>query len=173
MAITHTERLCLRPLAPTDAPRVAKLCGDLKVSQWLSQVPHPYTLQDAESFLAMVGAGDDLVWALVPEGHAELAGVIGLASEADGWHLGYWLGRPFWRQGWMSEAAHAITDHAFSTGAQALISGVFEGNDASLNIQRNLGFRITGENRLYCRALDTDRRHIDTRLDRADWETAS
>src|SRR4051794_39849587 len=47
-----TARLVLRDWAPTDLPDLIEGLDDVRVSQWLAFVPHPYTRADAEQWLA-------------------------------------------------------------------------------------------------------------------------
>ena len=49
---TRTERLLLRPGFPEDAPALAKAIGHQAIVQNLAVVPWPYSLRDAEAFLA-------------------------------------------------------------------------------------------------------------------------
>ncbi|MEM9147937.1 MAG: GNAT family N-acetyltransferase [Pseudomonadota bacterium] len=162
--------MTLRPLVQSDAARIADLCNDFAVSQWLSHVPHPYHISDAEGFLAKLETSGHEARAIVPAGSSTLAGIVGLDKQSDGLHLGYWLGRAFWGRGWMTHATRLTVDAVFETGVERLVSGAFEGNGASLAIQRKLGFRVIGDGSLYCEAMGQARRHIDTQLDRADWE---
>lgn len=46
-----TQRLTLKKLGVVDKERLIDLIGDLRVSETLSNVPHPYTDEDAEYWL--------------------------------------------------------------------------------------------------------------------------
>jgi len=164
-----TARLRLRPLTPEDAARIAALCADPEVSRWLARVPHPYALADAEAFLMSVAENGDRTWAIASPGEG-LVGVVGIDGPDGNLELGYWLGRPYWGRGWMSEAARAAVDAAFAEGAGALQSGAFEGNHASLAIQARLDFREIGRRLVYSAARGAEALHIDTTLTRAEWE---
>ena len=48
----RTPRLLLRPGFPEDAPALAGAIADEAIVRHLSVVPWPYTLRDAEAFLA-------------------------------------------------------------------------------------------------------------------------
>jgi RimJ/RimL family protein N-acetyltransferase len=62
-------------------------------------------------------------------------------QRAPGPHIGYWLGRSFWGQGLMTEAAGGVIARVFAAcPAPAIYSGVFEDNAASLRVQEKLGF---------------------------------
>jgi acetyltransferase, GNAT family len=65
-----------------------------------------------------------------------------LAEEEDACELGYWIGRPFWGQGLIPEAAKALLRRAFTElGMQRVWCGYYEGNEKSKRVQEKLGFR--------------------------------
>jgi RimJ/RimL family protein N-acetyltransferase len=164
----------LRPLQESDAARITELIGDWEVARWLASPPFPYVLRDAEEFLVDAVAhhtqGVSRTEAIVIEGR--LAGIIGIEPSSRGLTLGYWLGRPYWRQGIMTAAATALTRDFFATSAhERLTSGYFSGNEASWAIQRRLGFQaVAGDGKLFNRPHGTHLPHIDTALSRAQWE---
>ena len=161
-AIIETPRLALRPLGPRDAPAVVEGVGDLAVSRWLTPVPHPYRESDAEEFLAFAAEGPG-VWAITEEG--AFRGVVSIREE-----LGYWLRRDAWGRGIMSEAAGAVTGAWFGLGAEELLSGHHEGNEASRAVLLKLGFEDSGRYRRHVRALGREVPGRTMRLTRARWE---
>lgn len=108
-----TRRLRLRPPVMADAEAMAALANDAAVARMLARLPHPYTLAHARAFLE--SADRELVFA-VTDPSGGFLGLCGLrptmrARAAD---LGYWLGRPYWGQGFATEAAQAVVDLAFT-----------------------------------------------------------
>ena len=151
--LLRSDRLRLRPLTVLDAERLRALIDDFEVAQWLSVVPHPYTLDDAVAFIARLADEDPLVWAI---DDGALCGVIGLESE-----LGYWIARDRWGQGYGTEAAHRALRWHFSQGAGTdVLAGHFLDNARSARVLNKLGFVETGFRRIPCRALGHD---IDSR----------
>lgn len=148
----RTQRLVLRPLEASDAHRVAHLVGVWDVARNLARVPHPYRLQDAETWLASLpeqaASGTGFIYAVcIPDGG--LIGCVGLHQEGeDGlFELGYWLGMPYWGNGLMTEAVAAVRDFAWQTLKQTcLTSGHFLDNPASGRVLEKLGFSYRGEN---------------------------
>ena len=159
--IIKTKRLVLRPLAIADVADTARLIGDYEVSKWLSVVPHPYGLADAREFIGEIAT--DLDRAIEIDG--SVAGVIGLSDS-----LGYWLGRPYWGQGYMSEAAHAVVAAWFSDGNECLTSGYFIGNTPSAAILDRLGFINTQVIQENCLAQGKKLRMQRMALNKADWQ---
>jgi RimJ/RimL family protein N-acetyltransferase len=168
-----TERLVLRRYERRDTTRIAALLNNWNVVRMLAMVPFPYTLADAEDYL-----GKQLARTPEPENFtsaitigADLIGVIGVGPRNDAPSIGYWLGEPYWGQGYMTEALRAATRQFFATSAwDRLGSGIFEDNPASLAVQRKLGFEIVGESMMLCVARGEQVRHFDTRLTQAQFE---
>ena len=70
----------------------------------------------------------------------------------------------------MTEAARGALEWYFAASdAEAVHSGVFHFNKASLAIQKKLGFIEIGTSSRLCLARGEELRHIDTRLTRAAW----
>ena len=75
------------------------------------------------------------------------------AAARTGPHLGYWLGQPYWGDGYMTEAARGFVARIFAARAgDTIYSGAFADNAASLRVQEKLGFARDGETTLYCQA---------------------
>jgi RimJ/RimL family protein N-acetyltransferase len=56
---------------------------------------------------------------------------------------GFWLGREFWGQGFMTEAANAVTDYAFDhLGFSKLVFSNALGNQGSRRIKEKTGARF-------------------------------
>lgn len=144
-----TERLILRPLRPGDAPRMAELANDRGVAANLSTMPHPYGEAQARAFLAGCADADWAESARFAIEHRE-AGFIGtLGFERKGAvlpELGYWLGRPYWGQGYATEAARAALVWAHRDwGRKAVAAGHFADNPASGEVLMKAGFLYTGD----------------------------
>jgi RimJ/RimL family protein N-acetyltransferase len=179
-SVIGTRRLILRPLRESDAAAIFTLYNDWNVVRWLSSPPWPYTRADAESYvraaLDPTNEAAAIVFALKLQDR--LIGSIGLRrrpasnlqSEA-GLNIGYWLGTPYWRHGYMSEALRALVNHVFAlTPAEAIYSGAFAGNRASLRVQEKAGFMRAGETMLFSRPNGRELAHVNTVLTRASLE---
>jgi ribosomal-protein-alanine N-acetyltransferase len=115
----QTERLRLRPFSLADAPVVHALAGAREIAATTLTVPHPYEDGMAETWIGTHApgyeAGEQATFALVLREGDELVGAIGLAI--NGAHaraeLGYWVGVPFWNQGFATEAAREVLRFGF------------------------------------------------------------
>lgn len=143
----ETERLKLRPLRMSDAARVARFCGDPGVARMILRAPVPYLEIAAEAWIMTLNAraprGEEFVFAADVEGEG-LIGAIGAHKNADAsFEVGYWFGRPYWGQGYATEALRGFISEAQGLGA--LQAGHFVDNPASGRVLEKGGFAYTGE----------------------------
>ena len=116
----ETERLILRPMRMGDAPAVQRWFPDWEIVKHLrAELPWPYPDDGAETNIAKclqeMAAGELLCWAITrKDGTEALIGRIDLRPNvADRDMRGFWLARPYWGRGLMTEAAEAVTGYAF------------------------------------------------------------
>lgn len=155
------------------ADSLVALIGNLNVSGMLARVPHPYTRADADDFLTRMTLPDAMesVFALHRKPDDTFIGISSF-THGDKPELGYWLGEPFWRQGYMSEAAEAVVTHAFNTAKLAVLySGCRIENTASRAVLEKLGFERTGERSRYSVSLGRDVPSYRFILRRERWES--
>lgn len=143
----RTPRLLLRPGFPEDAPALAAAIADEAIVRHLAVVPWPYTLRDAEAFLA--SPRDPVLPSLLiferTSGAPELVGVCSLRRRPSGTvELGYWIGRPYWNRGFATEACSALIDMARALGLARIEAGHFIDNPASGRVLEKLGFEPLG-----------------------------
>jgi RimJ/RimL family protein N-acetyltransferase len=167
MSIT-TERLVLRPLALSDAARIALLAGDFDVASMTGTIPHPYNERMAGEWIGSALEGEEGT-VFVIERDGSLIGCVGYREDGcGGAELGYWLGKPYWGHGYASEASAAMVAYAFDEGGlDYLTIGHFADNPASARIIAKLGFRPQGEIKRDCVARDATARCLTYRLERA------
>jgi RimJ/RimL family protein N-acetyltransferase len=143
----RTDRLLLRPGWAEDAPALAQAIGDELIVRNLAVVPWPYSLRDAEAFLA--APRDPLLPSLLiferTAGAPLLVGSCALGRRASGSvELGYWIARPHWGQGFATEAGRALLAIARALGLERLEASHFLDNPASGRVLEKLGFRSSG-----------------------------
>ncbi len=162
--ILTTDRLCLRTFEPEDAALVTEYVGDWDVCSKLTRVPYPYTREMADQWIASHDASPDIICAIELDG--ELAGCI--AQELE---YGYWLGKPFWGKGIMTEASRAFVTHLFKEeGMHDLGASFFKDNPASGVVLERSGFSVTGESKVFCLARDEEVERYDVTTNRHVWE---
>ena len=126
-----TERLTIKKLSALDKARLTELIGDPRVSEKLSNVPYPYTDEDAEYWMGIVHSSE---FNLNIFHDGLLIGGIGLTPQGDGCcELGYWLGFEYWGKGYATEACHSLLDYAsIETCFRQIRANVYEGNSCLL-----------------------------------------
>ena len=179
-AAIATERLRLRPVAHDDADAIFALFANWNVVRRLSSPPWPYARAEAGAFIDGLasGSGDDpeTAFAILRDDT-----FIGLASyrmrpqshlqRGAGPNIGYWLGEPYWGNGYMTEAVRGLAALIFETGDTDMIfSGAFSDNQASLRVQQKVGFVVDGETTLFSRPRNGTFPHVNTVLTRAGFE---
>ena len=140
-----TARLNLRPLRLEDAQAVSTLAGNWNVARHTLRVPHPYTRKMAQEWIRQTWqsreSGKGLVLAMEHRAQAVLLGVIGLEMTRPGQaDLGYWVGEPWWGQGYATEAVEAMLAIGFDRlGLQEIGAEHLAANPASGRVMQKAG----------------------------------
>ena len=158
----------LRPPALADAARVSLLAGDYDVACMTGTIPHPYSEQMAAEWISGAIDGEEGVVFMI-ERDGTLVGCTGYrAFGEDHAELGYWIGKPYWGQGYATEAVMTLVAHAFDVdGFDYVTAGHFADNPASARVLRKLGFVTQGDEMRDCAARGTTAHCLTYRLDRA------
>jgi RimJ/RimL family protein N-acetyltransferase len=168
--LIETERLALRAPQLEDAEAVAMLADDRRIAENTLRIPHPYSLADAQAFIAAANAGGETVFLITAEG-GRIIGACGVDKRDGGEpEIGYWLGVRYWGKGYATEAARAVIDHAFGDlGCDVLLAGARVSNPASRRVLQKCGFQWTGVGLCRFRALASSAPVDRFRLDRDQW----
>lgn len=139
----------IRDWKRSDAPSIVKYANNPNIAIRLrDRFPCPYTILDAEAFLAAVSRQDPRV-AFAVATRQEIIGGIGLELGSDVYRftaeLGYWLGEPFWGRGIMTEAVMRFTAWAFENlSLYRVHANIFSTNTASGRVLEKAGFDCEG-----------------------------
>lgn len=153
-----TRRLILRAPTLTDMTAFVAILNDYDVAKNLQLVPHPFTDTMFYDALARIDQerrdGSVYSFAVTRAMDGALLGMCSAERGDDGaWEFGYWYGKPYWRQGYATEAAGPVMRFAFNDlAAERLTAGWFDDNPASGAVLHKLGFAITGVTRANCLA---------------------
>lgn len=183
METLTTQRLILRALSIDDAPSVVRICQPIEVAKNTLSIAHPYTLEDASSFLERITEsmtkGDTYCWAVTlrsPSGDAgEHIGTMGLHCNYEHRHaeVGYSIGIDHWGKGYATEALCAVIEFGFSrVGLARIHAGYFTRNPASGRVLEKCGFVQEG---LRPRMYERFGEWVDLalmRIFREDWEAS-
>lgn len=151
----RSQRLTYRQLEAADASRVTTLVGEWDIARMTSRIPHPYSLIDADLWIASL-EHDEFVRGIELDG--ELIGAVGYIEDGKGEaEIGYWIGKPWWGNGFATEAARTLIGHCFTAaGFRRLTCGHFVDNPASARVIAKLGFRRVGRGTQWCEARQSD-----------------
>jgi ribosomal-protein-alanine N-acetyltransferase len=156
----------IRDWSSSDAVAVQRYANNRKI--WLNLrnlFPHPYTLDDAHTFLGFV-TNEKPTTTFAIAMPSEAIGCIGLQIGRDVHcktaELGYWLGEPFWGRGIMSEAVKEFTHCAFGMfDLERIYAQPFSNNPASARVLEKAGFVFEGHLRA---SVFKDNKRLDSLL---------
>jgi ribosomal-protein-alanine N-acetyltransferase len=149
--VLDTERLRLRPFTLDDEAAVFALASDPDVARFVRFEAHR-SPADTRAFLELVlqhyVRGEPFAWAIVRREDDRLIGSCGFVSqsvERKSAEIGYWLGKPYWGQGYAVEAARALVGFGLEQmGLQRVEAKCFAGNRAGQRVIEKLGMKFEG-----------------------------
>src|SRR5581483_2473977 len=145
--ILQTPRLILREFVESDIPELVPLIGAREVAETTLRIPHPYEEKHAREFIASAPKENELRLAIRLRSDGRLVGGIGLHPQMEHQRaeLGYWIGVPFWGNGYATEAACEVIRYGFEDlKLHRIFAGHFEGNGESRAVLLKLGMRHEG-----------------------------
>jgi ribosomal-protein-alanine N-acetyltransferase len=149
--ILKTPRLHLRPFTLDDAPVVQQLAGAYEIARTTANIPHPYEAGVAESWIAShpqaYADGEAVTFAIVRRSTDRLIGAIGMHLNKDHHYaeIGYWIGVPYWNQGYCTEAARAMLAYGFSAwDLNRIQARHMAENPASGRVMQKIGMQREG-----------------------------
>lgn len=142
----ETERLILRPWQESDAEDLFTYASDPEVGPPAGWPPHT-SVENSREIIRSVLSRKETYAVCLKDGRPigsiglHLKGSTDMTDRDDECELGYWIGKPFWGQGMIPEAARALLRYAFETlGMRAVWCGYYDGNEKSRKVQTKLGF---------------------------------
>lgn len=153
----ETMRLKLRPYTERDIADLLPLIGAREVAATTLRIPHPYSEQDAREFLALTNDPNKIWLAITLRTGGVQIGGVGLRLDPAHLHaeLGYWIGVPYWGNGYATEAAREMVRYGFEDlGLHRIYASHFAHNPASGRVLRKLGMRYEGCQRAHLRKWD-------------------
>lgn len=154
----ETARLVLRAWESDDIPALIDGLNDLHIARWLAVVPHPYTRDAAERWIAscqqFAAPGReqrDYEFAITLKTDHQVIGGVSvtrvsrLHGTAGG---GIWINRRYHGHGYGTEAFGEKIRFAFEDlHLRRLENGFFVGNAESWAMQQRFGYRLEGTRR--------------------------
>lgn len=146
--VLETERLILRRWEESDAESLYEYAKDPDVGPIAGWPPHQ-SIEESREVIRNVFSGEE-AYAICLKSDRKAIGAIELmlsghtdiTEKDDECELGYWIGKPFWGQGLVPEAAKELLRRAFEDlGMKKVWCGYYEGNSKSRRVQEKCGFR--------------------------------
>lgn len=145
--VLETERLVLRPWQESDAESLFEYAKDSAIGPIAGWPAHTDVEQSRFVIKHVLSAPQAYAVCLKTDGKAigaielKLNGHTDMTDREDECELGYWIGKPFWGQGLIPEAAKEMIRHGFEDlGMRAIWCGYYEGNTKSKRVQQKCGF---------------------------------
>ena len=142
----QTKRLILRPWQEADAESLYAYAKDPDIGLPAGWPPHK-SVEDSREVIRYVLSAPQTYAVCLEDGSPigsiglKLKGSTDMTDREDECELGYWIGKPFWGQGLIPEAAEELLRHAFEElGMRAVWCGYYDGNIKSRRVQEKLGF---------------------------------
>jgi RimJ/RimL family protein N-acetyltransferase len=168
--VLGTARLILRAPRLGDAKGIAALANDRHIAENTARIPHPYKIGDAKDWIGGANKNPDEEQYVITLADGTPIGACGIEQPDGAPSIGYWLGQPFWRKGYATEAVRALIDHAFGDiEHDELQASARVTNPASRHVIEKCGFQWTGVGLCRIRAIHSSAPVDRFRLERGIW----
>ena len=168
ISIDGRDDICLSAIDPADKSAFIRYLNDRDIYENTLRIPYPYTEEDAEHFITSTCMSTEKrghpVNFAIRRRDQQLIGGCGFEGLSYGHcaEIGYWLAKPFWGQGIMTDVIRSACEFAFSEWKLVRIAAhVFTFNQASIRVLEKCGFEPEGMMRKLYRKDDA---FIDSKL---------
>jgi RimJ/RimL family protein N-acetyltransferase len=170
LVIKVGDELHLSSVRIGDKPALLEYISSKEIYQTTLNIPHPYLEAHADTWLQKRIAHAQLyskeVSFAIRNADDKLIGVVSADSLEPGTthraEIGYWLARPFWGKGIMTDAVRTFIEYAFNDlELLRLTAHTFEFNAGSARVLEKNGFTLEGHLRKH---FQKDGQLLDARL---------
>lgn len=161
----ETDRLLLRKLTPSDAEAIYAYGSDPTVSEFVTWPTHQ-SIEDTQQFLDIIlslyESNQAVFWGIELKEEKRLIGTINYVSWQQNHHvgeIGYVLAQPYWRKGYMTEAAKQVIQFGFERMKLERVQAKCDvQNSGSENVMQKAGMSFEGTLRklLYIKGVQRD-----------------
>ena len=156
-----TDRLMLRPFTDSDAKDIQRLAGDEAIADTTLNIPNPYDIGRAKEWIDSLQPqfekGKRTVFAIIDCKTDNFIGAIELRinQRYQRGEQGYWIGKPFWNNGYCTEAGQAVLEYGFARlNLNRIYANHFSRNEASGRVLQKLGMLHEGHARQHVKKGD-------------------
>ncbi|RMZ58129.1 N-acetyltransferase [Chryseobacterium nematophagum] len=141
--------IILRKLSVDDTEVLSTLANNRNIWNNMRDIfPHPYTIDDAKNFIAMVSK-EDVQLTFGIDFNDQLVGVISFIRQPDVYRksveIGFWVGEEYWKKGIAKASVKKMIDYAVKNlDVNRIFANVFEYNTASMKVLKDNDFKEEG-----------------------------
>ncbi len=144
-----TDHLKLREFRVDDAKTVQTLAGNYDVAQYTLNIPYPYEDGMAEAWISTRSEGwkkrEVVTYAITLANDDSVIGAVSLLniSEHSG-EIAYWIGKPFWGNGYCTEAVNKLIEFSLEEFKVKTFWAIhLQSNPASGAVMKKVGMKKT------------------------------
>ncbi|MEK6555504.1 MAG: GNAT family N-acetyltransferase [Bdellovibrionota bacterium] len=137
----------------TDSAALVEYLQERQIYEQTLNIPYPYTEAHAEWWInlnlqnAEKQNGVAVNWAIRRSSDHKLIGDAGFhgfnVGKSESAELGYWLAKPYWNKGIMTQAAQVVTEIGFKKfGLKRITAHIFHYNIGSAKVLEKCGYRF-------------------------------
>ena len=160
----HTDNLIIKKPSEVHLNFLIKELNNWNISQWLVNVPFPYTIDDAKYWLKKTKADDYCFNIFIKN---ILIGGISITNKKNNTNpeLGYWIGEDYWGKGYATEACTFLISYFFlNSSSEKIYASHMVHNNNSKKILLKLGFNEIGKGKVFSLSLQTEIEDINYHL---------
>ncbi len=149
------ENIKLRNYKLGDANDIYQNVKDKEIVKWTINIPHPYSKKHAIKFIRKskynLKKKKEYNFGIALKESNKIIGNISFIKID--WknrraELGYWLGKKYWKKGYMTQAIKLILDYSFKKlNLHSVCADIFKENIASRRVLEKCEFKLEGEMR--------------------------
>ncbi len=134
----------IEPIEMKHAPFIQRYAAEADIAATMHHIPDPLPENWGEEFVrdVMRRRAEDSAFVYAVYNNETFVGACGIGASEERAYLAYWIGKPFWGQGYGSAAAFAVLSRVFSEQGYPLVAaGSYIHNPASIRILEKCGFQ--------------------------------
>lgn len=173
--ILETERLILRVPSLADADAIKAIVSHPDIAATTLNIPYPYPDDGVQTWLNRLESSEEMhyTFLVVRKEDNAVLGCVGIHPHErfKRAEIGYWLGVPYWGNGYTSEAARRLVQFGFEELDLVRIdAGYFTDNLASRRVMDKIGMQYEGTFRSYVQKGDVSKDTAFCAILREEWE---
>lgn len=155
----ETQRLYLRSFEREDARFAISIWNDPEMGEYLPDEAMEEIDEDYLKEIEDLADADDCYYMIAElKGSHDRVGTCSFIKSEDGlsYDIAYCVHRKYWRNGYATEMAKGMVEHAKANGAEKVTVRVNKENVGSNKVVTNLGFEVVGEHSYKKRGTDLE-----------------